>query len=377
MPNDVDKSLLDRLQALRGSSVTPERISSKYTHLSERKCIQTHWLYRINIDTIERTRTPTREDALADRLKSLRSQDTPSPPASRQQPIAEKPIRPKQVTPTSSKEPFSPKQDPQDQAEDDDEAMFRTDDNVLEELLGDVDTEENYAKPTEPSDDQVKAFLEELSRSVPQNDAAADKSADGEDKDKDSDDSDGQDMTREVDDVVARFRDEAEVDAAHKKEESSDEESGQGGDKEEQDQTDTDLALPSVPSTLQDIPSSPPSSAPRDINDITSRLAALRTSPSPSPSSEFPSVPTSRPAKAPKRLTSKTNYADDDMDGWCTVCLEDATLRCMGCDKDPYCARCWHEMHVGPSAGFDERGHKAVQFTKDRKKKEKKVALGA
>ncbi len=33
------------------------------------------------------------------------------------------------------------------------------------------------------------------------------------------------------------------------------------------------------------------------------------------------------------------------------------------------------EMHVGPAAGFDERSHRAVQFT--RRKKSGKVAVGA
>ncbi|PNY25640.1 Abscission/NoCut checkpoint regulator [Tolypocladium capitatum] len=99
----------------------------------------------------------------------------------------------------------------------------------------------------------------------------------------------------------------------------------------------------------------------------------------PSSRSVLPSVPTSKPAGEPvRRLASKTAYADDDVDSWCTVCLEDAALRCLGCDDDPYCARCWREMHVGPAAGFDERGHRAVRFTRSGKKEDApRVALGA
>ena len=93
-------------------------------------------------------------------------------------------------------------------------------------------------------------------------------------------------------------------------------------------------------------------------------------------------MPTSRPAKAPKRLESRTKYTDDDVDSWCTVCLADATLLCLGCgdpdegkEGDPYCTRCWREMHVGPAAAFDDRTHRAVQLRRSRKKD--KVALAA
>ncbi|EHK39765.1 hypothetical protein TRIATDRAFT_303055 [Trichoderma atroviride IMI 206040] len=114
------------------------------------------------------------------------------------------------------------------------------------------------------------------------------------------------------------------------------------------------------------------------MDDITARMAALR---APTDDSfSLPSVPSSKPSagdKPVKRLTSKTDYTDDDIDTWCTVCLNDATLRCLGCDDDPYCTRCWREMHIGPAAAFDDRSHKAVQFTRARKKDQQRVALGA
>ncbi|EQB51433.1 hypothetical protein CGLO_09031 [Colletotrichum gloeosporioides Cg-14] len=91
----------------------------------------------------------------------------------------------------------------------------------------------------------------------------------------------------------------------------------------------------------------------------------------------LPSVPTFQPAdRAVKRLTSKAGFTDEDADTWCTVCLEDATLQCLGCE-DVYCARCWHEMHVGPAAAFDDRTHKAVRFVKPKKDQQRRVALGA
>ncbi|RTE78044.1 hypothetical protein BHE90_007474 [Fusarium euwallaceae] len=367
MPNDVDKSLLDRLQALRGGSATPEKPAA--TH--------------INVDLIERRKTPTREDALAARLKSLRSQDEASPSAPKTSPQVSRPA----PEPSSSASPLvkkAPKEEPQKLDDDDVDAMFQTDDQTLEELLGDVKPGEGFQ--VEPDDEQVKALLEELASSIPQDTEDDAKYASKDKKEDDSDDSDGETMNKEVDDVIARFRDEVELEAALNKDktpepESDSEDEGQAG--KDTASKDADLALPDLPSNLDTLPTAPSASAragSADIDDITARLAALRApSPSASDSLSLPSVPTSKPSGKPiNRLTTRTNYTDDDMDSWCTVCLEDATLRCPGCDDDVYCTRCWREMHIGPNAGFDERSHKAVQFTKDRKKKEKrKVALGA
>lgn len=30
---------------------------------------------------------------------------------------------------------------------------------------------------------------------------------------------------------------------------------------------------------------------------------------------------------------------------WCTVCNEDATIRCVGCDGDLFCRQCFKEIH--------------------------------
>ncbi|KAJ4312079.1 hypothetical protein N0V84_010102 [Fusarium piperis] len=365
MPSDVDKSLLDRLQALRGGSATPEKPAA--TH--------------INVDLIERRKTPTREDALAARLKSLRSQDEASPSAPKTSPQVSRPA-PELSSSPSPLVKRAPENEPQKLDDEDVDAMFQTDDQTLEELLGDVKPDEGFQ--VEPDDEQVKALLEELASSIPQDTEDDTKDA-SKDKD-DSDDSDGEAMKKDVDDVIARFRDEVELEAALNKDrtpepESDSEDEGQAG--KDTPSRDTDLALPDLPSNLDTLPSAPSTSAhagSADIDDITARLAALR-APSPSAEDSFslPSVPTSKPSGQPiNRLTTRTNYTDDDMDSWCTVCLEDATLRCPGCDDDVYCTRCWREMHIGPNAGFDERSHKAVQFTKDKKKKEKrKVALGA
>lgn len=254
-----------------------------------------------------------------------------------------------------------------EEADDEIDAAFQTSDKDLEELLRDVPAEESFATAQqEPDDAQVRALLEQLSDAIPR-DKQPDKQSESEAKE---DNSDGEDMQREVDDVIARFRDEIEM------EKDMDKKSSRSSPKLPEDQDEDegpppDLALPDVPVDPQASSTNVPSS----MDDITARLSALR---APSEEVALPSVPINKPAKGPKRLESRTNYTDDDVDSWCTVCLADATLLCLGCEEkgEPYCVRCWQEMHVGPAAAFDDRSHKAVQFGK-KNRKEKKVALGA
>lgn len=263
---------------------------------------------------------------------------------------------------------------------DDVDFMFSTDDQTLEELLGDISPDENPVE--EPSDEQVKALLEELSRAVPKGDAGGDEH---ENRAQDSDDSDGEHMQARVKDIIAQFQDEAELEATLGNPDDEPDSAQQHQDQDQQDgdsnSPDADLAFPSLPSNLVDLSTFSPqrSSAQGGLDDITARMAALR-APTAEDSFSLPSVPSSKPSAGDtpvKRLTSKTDYTDDDIDGWCTVCLDDATLRCLGCDDDAYCTRCWREMHIGPAAAFDDRSHKAVQFTRAKKKdKQQRVALG-
>ncbi|XP_046434169.1 abscission/NoCut checkpoint regulator [Neodiprion pinetum] len=52
---------------------------------------------------------------------------------------------------------------------------------------------------------------------------------------------------------------------------------------------------------------------------------------------------------------------------WCTICNEDAQLRCTGCDGDLYCTSCFREGHDS----FEMVDHQSVPFTP--RKKVKKV----
>ena len=179
----------------------------------------------------------------------------------------------------------------------------------------------------------------------------------------DSDDSDGEAMSYDVCDVLARVRDEAATDPpAPALEEGEDAPESLGADR--------GLSLPPVPSTLDDrLPDLPrgrpddPRQAKGDLdfeNDIASRLAKLARD----DALALPSAPSFQPSESHSALRAwkKTRYTDEDQKTWCVVCLEDATIRCSGCDDDVYCARCWKAMHVGPSAGYDERGHQWVQL---------------
>lgn len=137
---------------------------------------------------------------------------------------------------------------------------------------------------------------------------------------------------------------------------------------------DDPFSLPTVPSNLQDQLDSPPSSTqPQSDVDfaasMASRMAALKLSgPRALPSAPteavdslgLPQAPTFKPADRPvPGVAKRTGLTDDDQKTWCVVCLEDGAVRCLDCDAgdDVYCARCWKEMHIGPRAGYDERGH--------------------
>lgn len=280
------------------------------------------------------------------------------------------------------------------------EGIFETDDDTLQELLADVAPNEEVGDSgmLGPSDDEVKALLERLADDIPKDAASPSKGHGSDDgsRENDSDESDGEVMGRNIDEVMERYKDEAELDASFQSREDEEgkyQEPHDGPTNDDAEHADSvaDFGLPDVPSDPQDLSSTsnPSKQVTPELGDITARMAALR---APSRSADgdgdddgdgslsLPSVPTSRPFGKPiKRLETTTKYTDDDVDSWCTVCLEDATLRCLGCDSDVYCTRCWREMHVGPAAAFDDRNHRAVQFTRDKKKKEgpRKIALGA
>ncbi|KAF2869332.1 hypothetical protein BDV95DRAFT_547590 [Massariosphaeria phaeospora] len=126
----------------------------------------------------------------------------------------------------------------------------------------------------------------------------------------------------------------------------------------------TALTLPSAPTTL-------PSPIPPTATDaLTARLASL-SNPVTTSALTLPSAPSFAPAsKKPVPTTPHSDsypssgfpsYTDAEIDTWCIICTDDATLQCVGCDGDLYCRKCWMEGHRGEAAGWEERRHRAVE----------------
>lgn len=236
----------------------------------------------------------------------------------------------------------------------------------------------------------------------------------------DDDDSEGEEMSRKVGDVISQAMDGLRLDAITNPTDADSSPDGgriaSGGgsaidtdDRSPRDGRGDDIALPSVPRDVHDrrrasasLPRTPddeaseeeaglslptvptrlvdpaPASTSTSTGDpfetsIAARLAALKGAP-PVQTDAFglPSAPTFQPEDRPSpgagvtRRKSGAGYTDEDQATWCVVCLEDGTVRCLGCDGDVYCARCWREMHVGPAAGYDERGHQWEKFDRRR-----------
>ncbi|KAL1794768.1 hypothetical protein ACET3X_006584 [Alternaria dauci] len=173
----------------------------------------------------------------------------------------------------------------------------------------------------------------------------------------------------EADDVIARVMAELEISKKYDPPSppSEDDRSDSGGQKSkaEENTTDDGFTLPSAPNTLpeDDFARS------QAIEDaFTARLAALAApSSSQTDSLGLPSAPSFAPTKKPPVSTNLQKQIDDEVDTWCIICQDDATLKCLGCDGDLYCQNCWMEGHRGESAGFEEKRHKAVLYSKKKK----------
>lgn len=305
--------------------------------------------------------------------------------------------------------------------EEDLDPLFDADESALDDLLetldldGDVPSEQppRWTYDAEEESRRIAALLEELQP------PSKTKELDWRDQEKpenhDDDDSDGEVMSKEVDQVLSQALDELKLEKSPSPMETGAEDTKQTPEeKAEPSETspaearspvklnisqgddagtepnpkippsrvssEQDLELPAVPSVLQDPapakddPLNLPT-VPSDLHDpvpptddfesdITTRMAKL--SGLGVDSFGLPSAPSFNPEARPSPGThssyKKLGYTDEDQKTWCIVCLDDATVRCVGCDNDVYCARCWKDMHVGPSAGYDERGHRWVKF---------------
>lgn len=352
----------------------------------------------------------SREDALAKRLKSLREgRDQTASPAAQDPPppysetaggspsprVFSQRLRPSSPPVKKVKVGASPSSSSDKKGED--VAPDADEDDTLAEILDGLVLDDDQWSMSEDDGDQgpskrVEELLANLGKKADiHGSEPPDKMDEDPKKDDDDDDSEGDEMTRQADDVLARTMDELKYEGQHQPPDSV--QFSKPPDPQKVD-PDSDLALPAVPQTptedrpLPDLPSTanneaglslpevptilqdpvPASKAPDDPFEsaIAARLAALKGPGHKATTTDdfgLPSAPTFQPEDRPvPKVTKKPGFSDEDMKTWCVVCLEDATVRCVGCDGDVYCARCWREMHVGPSAGYDERGHAWEKF---------------
>ncbi len=77
---------------------------------------------------------------------------------------------------------------------------------------------------------------------------------------------------------------------------------------------------------------------------------------------DLPSAPTTAPARKAKAKVKPPS--DQQIETWCVICCNDASVRCFGCDKDLYCWGCWREGHMGEDAGLEEKHHVWERYKK-------------
>jgi hypothetical protein len=171
-----------------------------------------------------------------------------------------------------------------------------------------------------------------------------------------------EDESREAQDIVARLLDEVNLERANEPKDQETVQDAQGKGEEEE----PAFSLPSAPSKLPDPPAGlggETSKKSLDFeSDIAARMAALKGLGSTNELG-LPSAPTFKPLDKPVKGVMK-KYTDEEVESWCIICQDDATVKCLGCDGDLYCASCWKEGHMGPDVGWEERRHKWTKFRK-------------
>ncbi|KAG8627471.1 hypothetical protein KVT40_004954 [Elsinoe batatas] len=208
---------------------------------------------------------------------------------------------------------------------------------------GDAETESASGTGTSTGADQLTA---------PSNGIFDDFHARLKDEEKEDDGRQDDEDSRDAEDYIARVLAELEVESKY-----DDPVTPAEADDSSTSPGNPSLDLPSAPSALPTLPA-----------DLTAMDDAL--------SARFanlglglPDTPKFSPSKKPPKVVGqvkKSNlpvYTDEDIDSWCCICNEDATIKCLGCEGDLYCAGCWRDGHgVGPG---QERGHRAVEYRRD------------
>ena len=79
---------------------------------------------------------------------------------------------------------------------------------------------------------------------------------------------------------------------------------------------------------------------------------------------DLPSAPTTAPTRKVRANAKVKPPSDQEIETWCVICCNDASVRCFGCDKDLYCWGCWREGHMGEDAGLEEKHHVWERYKK-------------
>ncbi|KAF8865328.1 hypothetical protein BDZ45DRAFT_736439 [Acephala macrosclerotiorum] len=359
-PPSYDHNLLSRLNALKKSNI--ELDPSKPRHL---------------IDT---PRKATPETDLYARLRSLRNGSASPSPTSRSTTTKVDPP-PGPAFPTAPL--YVPESDPL-------RNPFDTDDKTLDELLADLGPEDQWTlNPDDPAD--IQKLLDEAKTALPGNEVEPsldDQAAEGQPKssrkpdeeyltrDLDMsvfalDDAEGdakdhpphgglEDESREAQDIVARLLDEVNLERAAEKDRAE-----HPPVPDQEDEEESGLSLPSAPTKLPELPADSDIASKKSLDfksDIAARMAALEGLGSTN-SLGLPSAPTFKPSDKPVKGVMK-KFTDEAIDTWCIICQDDATVRCIGCGGDLYCANCWKEGHMGPDVGYEEKMHKWTKYKK-------------
>ena len=112
-----------------------------------------------------------------------------------------------------------------------------------------------------------------------------------------------------------------------------------------------DLGLPGL--NMPSVPTSVPLSPHQSTDDDTVLTLVLPSTPNTAPR---------RKSTSQSVNTKMPQYSDRDIETWCVICNDDATVRCLGCEGDLYCAKCWKEGHMGKEVGYDEKTHRWVKY---------------
>lgn len=264
------------------------------------------------------------------------------------------------------------------------------DDQTLEELLAELNAGKELPEPEEDRD--INELLREAKRALPKDGTTEVKkfpqeeqdTGQEQDKPKESNPLDGWEPGDEeaADEYISQVLAELELEEKHALSEEHAEdihnaakpsdaqeevdsphsEDDPGGTTKEptgNEEVEPSLDLPSAPSDQLPTSPSPPASSepksqPTDNTSLAARLARL----------SLPSAPRKLREVTPK---SPPKFTDEEIESWCVICNEDATVRCLGCDGDLYCQACWDEGHRSKDAGLEERMHRAVVYNRGSK----------